>query len=351
MSDSSPSKKATYIAAYCKVCNTRVTPKAKFAGRRIKCPDCFSSIQLPTVEQYQKKQEAVKLRETVQPVDQEPYAIQAPIDLPETPPVRVFEEMATIHNVREKPEPPERPFFSNVFQFPWSDITTTIKWGILSAGLSISISIALLCIWIIQENGLAGAIPVLLFSMTQVGILVWTMSHGSAFMFAIIHDTGAALDKVESWPQEGVIACFSELVTFSVAFLMSGFFSYVITLPIQYLTGLTGPPVLIVQTIIFPATLLSSLDADSIFMPYSELTLRSFVRIPRSWLMFYGLLMGVWLTVTAILVSMAYFSVLSSGIASGPVLATGMFISARLMGRLAWLIGDNASELANKDDD
>ena len=81
MSDSSSSKKKkTYIAAYCKVCNTRVTPKAKFAGRRIKCPDCFTSIQIPTLEEHRAQQEAAKLREPNQPEEQQPYALKVPIE-------------------------------------------------------------------------------------------------------------------------------------------------------------------------------------------------------------------------------------------------------------------------------
>ncbi|MDG2359674.1 MAG: hypothetical protein P8M20_08480, partial [Planctomycetaceae bacterium] len=135
---SSKNKKKTYIAAYCKVCNTRVTPKAMFAGRRIKCPDCFTSIQIPTLEEHRAQQEAAKLKEPVQPEEHKPYSLNATIEGPELPPVRIFEEQAKIRYVRKRPKPPEYPFLSNVFQFPWSDAGTLARWGMISVGLAIN---------------------------------------------------------------------------------------------------------------------------------------------------------------------------------------------------------------------
>ncbi|NQV26288.1 MAG: hypothetical protein HQ518_18190 [Rhodopirellula sp.] len=351
MSNSSSPKKQSYIAAYCKVCNTRVTPKAKFAGRRIKCPDCFTSIQLPTLEQYQQKLAEAKRREPNQPEEHEPYKLNAPIESPELPPVRVFEEQARIRNVRKSPKPPKRPFLSNVFEFPWSDSGTLARWGMISGGLTVTGLFASLIFMLVDKGGLFGAIPGLFLVTAQMVVATWSLSYASSCAFTIIQDTGAGLNKVEGWPEGGIREWLVDLMTVIYVFFASGFVSLLIAYPLQPILGMIGPPVLIIQGFLFPTVMLSALDADSVLLPYSEMTLRSLVRIPRQWLQMLGLLFGVWLTAAGILTPVAVFIPELAGVASGPIIAAAIFISARLIGRQAWLIGEDASKADPLDDD
>lgn len=352
MSDSSRSKKKKiYIAAYCKVCNTRVTPKAKFAGRRIKCPDCFTSIQIPTLEEYQAKQAAEKLKEPTQPEEHEPYALNKPIESPELPPARIFEEQAKIRNVRKRPKPPKHPFFSNVFQFPWSDAGTLVRWGMISGGLSLAGAFGALILLLVTKGGLFGAIPGLFLVTAQMVVLVWTLSYTSSCAFTIIQDTGAGLDKAEGWPDGGVREWLADFVAVTYVFFVSGFVSLMLAYPLQPIVGMLGLPTLIIHGILFPPAILSALDADSIVLPYSEMMLRSLVRIPGKWLQMLGLFLGVWLLVGSLLVPAAMFSSVLAGIAGGPIVAAAIFISARLIGRQAWLIGEDASKEDPIDDD
>jgi hypothetical protein len=349
---SSKKKKKSYIAAYCKVCNTRVTPKAKFAGRRIKCPDCFTSIQIPTLEEHRAQQEAAKLKEPVQPEEHEPYSLNATIEGPELPPVRIFEEQAKIRHVRKRPKPPERPFLSNVFQFPWSDAGTLARWGMISVGLAINGAIMAIN-FLLASSGLMMAIPGLFLTVAQMAVAIWSLSYASSCGFSIIQDTGAGLNKVEGWPDGGVREWMVDLMAVVYVFFASGFVSYLIAYPMQPVTGMLGPPVLVIHGILFPAAILSAHDADSILLPYSEMTFRSLARIPLAWVQMLTLYFGVWLAAGAILISLAMVNPIVAGIASGPVLTAGIFISARLIGRQAWLVGEDASEFdpATDDDD
>ena len=354
MSDpsSSKKKKKSYIAAYCKVCNTRVTPKAKFAGRRIKCPDCFTSIQIPTLEEHRAQQEAAKLKEPVQPEEHEPYSLNATIEGPDLPPARIFEEQAKIRHVRKRPKPPERPFLSNVFQFPWSDAGTLARWGMISGGLAINGGIMAINFSLVS-SGLMMAIPGLFLIGTQMAVATWSLSYASSCGFSIIQDTGAGLNKVEGWPDDGVLEWMVDLMAVVYVFFASGFVSYLIAYPMQPVTGMLGPPVLVIHGILFPAAILSAHDADSILLPYSEMTFRSLARIPLAWVQMLTLYFGVWLAAGAILIPLAMVNPIVAGIASGPVLTAGIFISARLIGRQAWLVGEDASEFdpATDDDD
>lgn len=356
MSDSSSSKKKkkVYIAAYCKVCNTRVTPKAKFAGRRIKCPDCFTSIQIPKLEEHRAQQEAAKLREPAQPEEHEPYSLNAPIEGPELPPVSVFEEQAKIRNVRKRPKPPKRPFLSNVFQFPWSDAGTLARWGMISGGLSLAGFFGALILMLVSMGGLGGAIPGLFLVTAQMVVLTWTLSYATSCAFTIIQDTGAGLNKVEGWPDGGVQEWLSDLLAVVFVFFASGLVSYLMGYALQPITGMIGPPTLIIHGLLFPSALLSALDADSILVPYSEMTIRSLRRIPGKWLQMLSLYFCVWLAAGAILIPLFMLNPMVAGIACGPVIAAGIFISARLIGRQAWLVGEDASKFdpaADDDDD
>ena len=343
MSDSSSSEKPKYLAAYCKVCNTRVTPKAKFAGRRIKCPDCFSPIQLPTLEQYEKTLHNAKLKEVAQPEEHTPYTLQTPVEHPAPPTGRIFEEPAKIRHVRKRPKPPKWTFFTNVFEFPWSDAQTLTRWAILSAGLSVTSLIAVIVYWLVSEQGLIALIPVIFLLLAQFGIGAWAMSYASSCVFSIIHDTAAGLNKVEGWPDGGVREWMIDLMTVTWVFFASGLVSYLIAWPLHILTGHVGVPTLIVHGLLFPLALISALDADSISLPYSEMTLRSIPRITWAWLLLYALLFGVWLLAAGMLTPLLVYVPLLFGLACGPVFASGLMISARLLGRLAWLIGEDAS--------
>ena len=294
---------------------------------------------------------AAKLREPNQPEKHEPYGLNAPIEAPELPPVRIFDEQAKIRNVRKRPKPPKRPFLSNVFQFPWSDGETLARWGMISGGLSLAGFFGALILMLVSQGGLGGAIPGLFLVTAQMVVLTWTLSYTSSCAFTIIQDTGAGLNKVEGWPEGGVQQWLSDLVAVVYVFLASGFVSLLIAYPFQSITGMIGPPTLIVQAILFPPALLSALDADSIFVPYSAMTLRSLRRIPGKWLMMLALSSSVWLAAAGLLTPMMMFSPMLAGFAAGPIITTAIFISARLIGRQAWLIGEDASRVDPVDDD
>ena len=125
-----------FIHANCKVCGTRVTPKAKNAGRRLKCPDCETPIQLPTMEQYLETRRQQNQSEPRPPDLAEPYSMREKVERVEAT-VSVFRELAQIKR-EEAPEPPRHTFFSNVFEFPWKTPDALSRWGLLAGGFSLA---------------------------------------------------------------------------------------------------------------------------------------------------------------------------------------------------------------------
>ena len=195
------------------------------------------------------------------------------------------------------------------------------------------------------------AIPGLFLTVAQMAVATWSLSFASSCAFSIIQDTGAGLNKVEGWPDGGVREWMVDLMAVVYVFFASGLVCYLIALPLQSLTGMVGLPVVIIHAFLFPPVLLAALDADSIFFPYSEMTLRSFKRIPLKWMQMSVLIVGVWLAVAGALTPILVYSQMIAGAASGPLVAAGIFISARLIGRQAWLIGEDASRVDEVDED
>lgn len=346
---SDPTDIPKYIHANCKVCGTRVTPKAKNAGRTLKCPDCETPIQLPTMEQYLEIRRAQALQEPRQPEPVEPYAMREKVERAEAT-ISVFRELAKIKR-EEAPPPPASTFFSNVFEFPWKTPDALIRWGLLTAGFTITGVILALNLTLVDAYGTAGMVAVGFFMLAQICFAVWSLAYASSCTMSILHDTSAGFDRVEGWPDGGWRDWMSDLMAVGYIFLVSGFVSVIPARVLEPVIGFQSPLVLIIQSFVFPIALLCGLDAESIWLPWSGTVVRSLKIIPRDWLIFYGLTLlvvgvGDGFLLACLIGPDSYWLF---GVMLGPVLASQCFIFARLLGRLAWRIGETA--LIDEDDD
>src|SRR5262249_1819733 len=93
---------------------------------------------------------------------------------------------------------------------------------------------------------------------------------------------------------------------------------------------------LITSTLFFPVLLLSAMEADSHFVPYSPPVLRTLATYWHGWLMFYLLSCGTFAGGIVAFNASFQAALYSTIFLSGPVLAAMMLVYARLLGRLAW---------------
>lgn len=347
MSDSTDTPE--YLAAICGVCGTRVTPKAKHAGRKVKCPDCYTPIPIPTLEQHQQRRAEEVLHKPIQPKQTTGYTLREQIEIPE-PRMSFAREQARIRRVK-RPKPPKSTFFSNVFEFPWKTSDALSRWICLTIGLTLNGLIWSINMWMLNEYGSGGMIGVGFFLLAQIAFATWSLAYAASCSFAIIQDTASGLHQIEGWSDEGLRDWMSELVAALCAFLVSGFVSYIPAKLLSYGIGVLTPQLFLIHALLFPAALLSSLDSRSLLLPWSDMIFRSLSRIPGHWLLCYFLIGLIWVSVGGVLLAAALFSYWLGGLLSGPLLASAIFISARLLGRLGWKIGDDASRLDEDDDD
>ncbi len=74
------------------------------------------------------------------------------------------------------------------------------------------------------------------------------------------------------------------------------------------------------------------------------MAMRSLKRLPGIWFLFYLISVVVVCLLGGLWTLLAMNASFAAGLTFGPVVATMVFVYARLMGRLAWKIGDDASE-------
>jgi hypothetical protein len=105
-----------------------------------------------------------------------------------------------------------------------------------------------------------------------------------------------------------------------------------------------GLTVFVLTSVTFPFFLLSAMEADSPMTPYSPVILGSVPKLWWAWLLvgFESLLVVPFVAGLALLTGL--LSPVLPVFVGPPLLAAGIFIVARLYGRLAWRIGEWEAE-------
>jgi hypothetical protein len=237
----------------------------------------------------------------------------------------VHDEMATQRiRAAEPPPPPAHPFVEGVFNFPWYR-TNVWKWFMFAFELTVSFGLFALA------YTMGGPLGVGFASAGVILIGCFAMAYGTAHALAIIEDTAAGFDEIEEWPsaewREWFIQLFEQIYLISFA-VLAGFAA----------RQLFGKDVvwlqLVPMVLVYPVVLLSRMECDSVLLPFSVPVLWSLVRLAGDWFVFYLELLALWVGVFLLMDWLA--ALIGWGVAAvaGLILATGFFISARLIGRM-----------------
>jgi hypothetical protein len=424
----SNSDKHDSIPANCKVCGTRVTPDVRHAGKTVECPDCFSPIAIPSLEQHAQNEGIKKKEEVRQPEDVGTYGLRStpqtatpavsnrgerdgettqavsnpgardgetkhddsdddifkdkpasslvaavqpdsaePSDservkkkkkrrksaaTAESNPSEAAEQTAGISALEalaevkrhEIPDPPKNLFFSNVFEFPWSTTSAMVRWGILTFAFLLTLLMGAFLLYLRAELGGAAMIPIAFMALAQFALFAWACAYAGAYATSILQDTSAGNDEVYSWPEGGMTDCFGSLFTLMIPFFFAGFMAYLITLPLSIATGSLIPYIFIVHSLLIPIVTLSAMDAESIWFPASKLVAQTFKTVAKSWL-FVTVLLNLLLVVTGFIAYWAVeFDPFLAAAINAPLFASTVFIYSRLLGRMAFTIGQNAPD-------
>jgi hypothetical protein len=321
---------ALAIVLECPTCHERVKATAGPKPGKIACPFCELLIAVPdqkTVAGWQAKKVAPRKKEEIGEYTMGPMV--------ETAPMRhggLFDRLAEIRR-EVAPPPPRWTFFSGVFNFPWrGDVVE--RWIYMSIGYTAIVGIVLAIMGIAGSmSGVGGGMVLAFFVLPIIWVTFFTSSYTAACGLALLEPTAAGLDRIEAWPDPNWKEWMAQM-------LYLGWIGAIPLAASYGLAELAGAQVELALPAIFfvlyPISLLSALEANSIWAPLTWPIVTSLFRWFWCWLMFYFLTGSIAFGLIAALVE-----VIRSGsdwlmLLLGPLVAAAILIYFRLLGRLAW---------------
>ena len=328
-----PTKPVDYFLLVCPTGQARLYPRLAHVGKRVRCPDCETTIVVPPPPKPEKVKE---LKPPGQyKVGHEPTRVE------------VKQELLLVQGTLAAEEPPDVPHWwlaSGVFTFPWRRSAAS-NWLTL-AMFFVPLFVLLAAGAYLIEGLSLGSTAVAMLIVPTVWTFVWSMSFAAECTLGIVEGTASGEDDVTRWPEGTWRDRIGPLVYVAFEVFLGMAAASLLALPIGLLCGQVwmGLAVFLLATITVPLALLSALEADSPMTPYSPVILGSLVKLWWAW-------SAVAIESIAVLVAAAGLTLLSA-LASpvlaifvaAPLLAAAIFIIARLYGRLAWRIGELEAE-------
>ncbi len=284
---------------------------------------------------------ATPVDERVPSADDEQTPAYALAPLPEPRPVVPVEEHSVseaLAGLRIKPDPPPpppaHPFLTGVFSFPWYR-QSVFPWFFLS--LFFALSFSLFGFALSLKGTYAVAFGLVCFGLAGVAIGAWGLCYGTSNCLWVVTETAAGYDKIDQWPamdiRESLIQTLQQFYLWSIASLLAFVFAKIV-LPNSAPPELQAGLLVAGMAAFYPFLLLSSLECDSTLVPFSQPVFRSLARLAGSWLVFYAemafVCLGTFFTADILLRTLGALG----APLLGPMFATLMLLSARLIGRM-----------------
>lgn len=338
--DAQPIEYATEYRVKCKVCGSFIYAKANQAGKMMQCSDCFSEILIPSPPKI-KKRPTLNLDEAATfNFESKPKKERGP------DPFQKSASQLLDEAERAELEAPSRPTDY--------DTPNVVEWitSLLSPfrDLSVVAHLVALCAF--------GIIPTLIALKLEMSILLMGLFPGGLLLgllsaacgMAILLATANDEPRVSQWPTLDPYNWLEQLTLVGGAAMLAAVPCWALS------TLILGPHLLsVVLTmfsiyLLFPFVILSMLDMDSVFKPFSSELSRSVSKCEEAWGGFY-FSSGI-LFVGTFLCFVVASAASPSGCAIISIIAaeTTTFIYFGMIGRLAYAIGQSVNAPPRKDE-
>lgn len=329
-----------HVFVTCYTCHEQLHVPVRKVERKIACPECGRPVRVPSRAEY----EAHRPKTAAEMVRDVGEYDLAPIPEPATPEILVHTPYLNARaEVRREvePPPPVRTFFSHVFDFPWRG-SALRRWAWFAFGLTFMFGVLAVALAVLGGLGQLQAAPqggmLAFFVLPLIWISIWTLSFGAACCLAIIEATAGGQDDISEWPEPHWKEWAADLLY--VAWL--GILTAMAAWGLARLVLLVWPGITLRQTlpsffvVLFPVAIISAMESVNHWLPWSSFVWSSFTRQPGAWIKFYlvsGLLWFGFDHLSGVLIQ--FIGVIGLCLAA-PLLASILFIQARLVGRIAW---------------
>ena len=248
----------------------------------------------------------------------------------------VFDTLAEVRQEEEVPVP-EWTFITGVMDFLIRP-EVAIRWLYASLGFCL---VGWLCglIWHFYTSDSWLAMPFFLLPLFWIAMM--TLSYAAANSMAILLETSAGNDKVEAWPEPNFREQAVDLFYLAFLLIVAGMVCFFLG---NILSVFLGPGLRISLGLLFllyPIVLLSSLEANSPFIPLTWPILSSLKTVAWAWGAFYALsfaLTLVWALPLTWWFTDGGWTTFFLMLILAPLIAGWCFLYARLLGRLAWRV-------------
>ena len=336
--DEPASVKPQLVRVTCGTCGTLMYAKLENVGKRIRCPDCQALSVIPA---------AKVTAAPFTPPDVSDIRIDA------APPPRIDETRkevadrlmaAAMEHVqvqeRIQPTPPKRPLSEGIYGFPFM-LNVIPVWLVLGAGCAVVLHLVEMIISVMAAPGPQMGIVIILIPVSALLTgTIWGIS-APGFLH-IIEFTSEGYHRSPHWPSNDFGSRIRAVVFWFNALAMATAPGMLLVRP---LTGYGVPTWLgfISTVLLLPLVVLSMLELDSAFMPFSPVVYRVLRRNRTAWfkttLHFIALGAGIVLLEAAALQFTPTWAARLLGVFACSI---ALVIACRVIGRLAYVLSLDA---------
>ncbi len=397
-------KAGSEVPVVCGLCGTRMYASKALIGTAVRCPDCHSETVVPepppppkkvksefTGDEFQLKDvgslgtevEQVTLNcvgcqllmrakvihvgkdfacpncNTVNVVPSPTSKTNLPIPdtsditLDEEPPVNVdpaHKEFAdrlmtvateeVIRKEEERPKPPAFPFLTGVYSFPFQ-LNVFPLWFCVSVAVMIALAMADMVDSLMSAVSVASILAIFISIAISLVTLI-TFGVFAPHLLWIVEYTAAGYSKSPHSPSHDLIERMRAMLFLINSIGLSvipGILFFIFSQAVgglHWLCFLAG-------LLLLPLILLSMLQADSVFTPYSRKVAASVRAFGGSWLKFYSQTLCAAMLLFALTILCLDVNPMLARLVICVGLSWYAVLYARLLGRLAWVIGDRDS--------
>jgi hypothetical protein len=237
---------------------------------------------------------------------------------------------------------PTFPFLEGTFSFPWYP-EALFRWMVLSLGCAATVLLFLVMLWCFSQ-GLWMARAGYAFGFPFGWLSIWTFGYAAGCAGAIISETAAGNDRVEGWPDPDWRDWFSELLALLPSLMTAVALAFGAGKLSQALDGPFWTPAGVTLFFLLPICLLSTIDVNSPFVPFSRLIVGSLTVHAWAWLRFYAAAMALALTWPGSFILGYQKEPFYAAVITAPLMSISLLVYPRLLGRLAWCINDGSDK-------
>lgn len=326
----------------CATCHELLWVEARKVARKIVCPECGRSVRVPARDEIEARK-PVSVASNRKDVGEYSLGEVAPVPVEMQQPSQ-FILARTDFRQEAAPPPPKFTFFNGVFLFPWQGAALP-RWINLSLLLAAALLVAMVVLTVGMNLGLLAAAPqggmLAFFVLPEIWLGTWSLSYAAACCLAILETTAAGGKEVDHWPQPQWKEWAFDLIFVVWILIVSLCAAFFLTLPVRIRVAETWPLLQCwfgVTALLFPIFMLSAMEVQQNWLPFSAVTWASLFQKPVAWLVYYLTAGLLWAACGGLFVLLVRPAPIVAGLVTSPLLAANLFIQARLLGRLAWKI-------------